>query len=90
AYAHEHFAAEERWMRELGYPSIEEHRAEHRRFLDVLEARWRGGPQYHVKSLPLASWLVRWLEEHVQRTDGAAARFAAAAATATGAAGASA
>ncbi len=32
AYAVEHFAAEERYMREIGYPGLDGHRAVHRAF----------------------------------------------------------
>jgi hemerythrin len=36
-YVVDHFAAEERTMQQAGYPKLEGHRAEHRRFVKELE-----------------------------------------------------
>jgi len=36
-YATKHFAAEEQWMHEHSYPALDEHRAEHDRFLDRVD-----------------------------------------------------
>jgi hemerythrin len=80
-YARTHFADEEAWLRSVGYPDLEAHRAEHERFLRDLAVHAGGG------ALAIATWLVRWLHGHVVQSDGDAARFALARRTADGARG---
>jgi hemerythrin len=70
-HAGAHFGAEEAWMEGAGYPDLEAHRAEHRRFLADLAARADGGGG---TPLEVAAWLVRWLHDHLVQADGAAAR----------------
>jgi hemerythrin len=75
-HARAHFGAEEDWMRQASYPDLEAHRAEHQRFLSDLEKLSTGDGAAGAAPLEVASWLVRWLHDHVVRADGAAARFA--------------
>jgi len=74
-HARTHFDAEEDWMGEAGYLDLEAHRAEHQRFLSDLEKLSPGDGAAGAAPLEVASWLVRWLHDHVVRADGAAARF---------------
>jgi len=74
-YAARHFGAEEAWMGEAGYPDLGAHCAEHRRFLSDLERLSAREGVAGAAPLEVASWLVRWLHDHVTRADGAAARF---------------
>lgn len=74
AYAEAHFGVEEGWMREGLYPGLAAHEAEHRRFLAELDGL-AGSEGQARPPLEVASWLVRWLHDHVLLADGAAARF---------------
>jgi hemerythrin len=73
-----HFEREEAMMRASSYPEYEEHRAEHERVLEELDAEER-----HFKDTDdaerLRTWLAKvpaWFEEHVATMDRATARFA--------------
>jgi hemerythrin-like metal-binding protein len=78
AYAREHFAAEEALMREVGYPDLERHAAEHRAFareierLDLAHAR-DGSSAALVLRLDLD--VGGWLRDHIYASDVALARF---------------
>jgi hemerythrin len=70
-YATYHFAAEEFWMQQFGYPRLEEHAREHEEFcIRVVEQEllFDAG---HSDVLPgLIVFLSAWLVEHIQRSDG--------------------
>jgi hemerythrin len=77
-YAITHFGTEEERMREADYPEYAAHKAEHDRFVRELlrmsdEHERRGGPG--LQPLRVASFVTRWLEEHVSGTDATLARF---------------
>lgn len=77
-YAVMHFGEEESWMRESGYPAYREHKAQHDKFLRDLEALTveharRGRPG--LEPMRVASWLGRWLMEHVSSSDVRLAQF---------------
>ena len=77
-YAITHFGTEEERMREAEYPEYPAHKAEHDRFIRELlrmsdEHERRGGPG--LQPLRVATFVTRWLEEHVSGTDTALARF---------------
>jgi hemerythrin-like metal-binding protein len=77
-YAAEHFATEERIMRELGYPQLEPHRALHEAFSARLTERKEahGRERSPVALLvDLARWMEAWLSEHVLGADAELARF---------------
>lgn len=80
-YVVEHFAAEERYMHEIGYPGLEGHRAVHLAFREDLAAMLadyeRKGPTPLV-ALTLHNWLSDWLRRHVGGLDVEIGRFAAA------------
>jgi hemerythrin len=77
-YVVEHFAAEERFMHEIGYPGLEEHRVLHRAFRDdfavMLADYERKGPTPLV-ALTLHNWLSDWLRKHVGGVDVDIGRF---------------
>jgi hemerythrin len=81
AYAVEHFAAEERFMREVGYPDLEAHRAQHeafrRDFAEMVADYERKGATPLV-ALTIHNWLSDWLRRHVGGVDVEIGRFVAA------------
>jgi hemerythrin len=80
-YAVEHFAAEERFMREIGFPGLEGHRIAHEVFREefqaILDDYERKGATPLV-ALTLHNWLSDWLRRHVGGLDVEIGRFAAA------------
>jgi hemerythrin-like metal-binding protein len=77
-YAAEHFATEERIMRELGYPGLESHRALHEAFSAELAERKVAHARERspvVLLLDLARWMEAWLADHVLGADAEMARF---------------
>jgi len=71
-YVVSHFAAEEQMMVEAGYPELEPHRGEHRRFVEEYarlfeDYRASGpGPVFVIK---FGNRETSWLCEHICRTD---------------------
>jgi hemerythrin len=77
-YAVFHFEAEERLMRELGYPGLEEHVQAHRTFREeyarmVLDFH-RTGPTA-LLALTVHNWLSDWLRSHIAGLDQELGRF---------------
>jgi hemerythrin len=71
-YAVEHFAAEERLMREVEYPRYPSHALEHaefRRRLATLLPHWESEGDSISLLMALSGFLVRWLREHVATSD---------------------
>jgi hemerythrin len=71
-YAGSHFACEERWMAESGYPGLAAHRAAHREFSDRLLAlvrdyRREGATAELAEALH--AWLASWLCQHIGDAD---------------------
>lgn len=79
-YAVEHFAAEERLMRQAGYPALEPHRREHvdfvQAFQDLCRTYLAQGPRPEVL-VRLHVWIGSWLRRHVGQTDQALGRYLA-------------
>jgi len=79
-YVVEHFAAEERLMREAAYPALEPHRREHVDFVQVFQELCRSylsegaTPPVVIR---VNVWLCSWLRRHVGETDQALGRFLA-------------
>jgi hemerythrin len=77
SYAVSHFGEEEGWMREFSYPEYGSHKTLHDRFLRDLEAltveHGDGGPG--LEPMRVATWLGRWLIDHVSASDTKLARF---------------
>jgi hemerythrin len=80
SYVVEHFGAEERLMRETGYPDYAVHKAAHDRFVAeygelrrVYDAGGGGAPL----AIRLQNWAGDWLKAHIAGTDQALARHLA-------------
>jgi len=80
-YAVQHFEAEERLMRELGYPGLADHAAAHEtfcaEFLNITKDVQRTGPTA-LAALTVHNWLSDWLRKHVGGIDRELGRFVAA------------
>lgn len=70
-YTKTHFANEERYMTQHGYPDLPAHKAEHdalaKQVLDV-QAKYRAGASA-VLSMEVMTFLKGWLVKHIQGTD---------------------
>ena len=75
-HAEDHFAHEEKFMRDMGYPGAEEHAGEHRRMAESLA---RFGAALDSGDPPGASdlnaLLSNWLMEHILKKDKEFAAF---------------
>ena len=78
-YVVEHFSAEERYMREIGYPGLEGHRVAHDAFrqdlAEMVHDFERKGPTPLV-ALTMHNWLSDWLRRHTGGIDQEIGRFA--------------
>ena len=77
-YAQEHFALEERFMRALGYPAVDEHAELHAAFADTLARRKEEFAEHRSESallVDLLCWMDEWLQDHVRDADAAMAGF---------------
>lgn len=80
-YALEHFADEERLMVEAGYPDLDAHREEHRRFsewTEVLKKRLALGGDHRSILEEVHLELSEWLVGHIRTSDREMARHLAA------------
>lgn len=71
-YALDHFAAEERVMREIGYPQLAQHMQEHallKRQLASLVPQWSSEGASPAVLMALRGFLEHWLAEHVTTSD---------------------
>jgi hemerythrin len=80
-YVVHHFEAEERLMREVGFPGLEGHAALHRAFradfAGMLRDYRRTGPTALV-ALTVHNWLSDWLRNHIGGVDVELGKFVAA------------
>jgi hemerythrin len=80
-YVVQHFAAEERLMKEAGYPGLEAHAAAHKAFrtdfAGMVKDFRRTGPTALV-ALTIHNWLSDWLRMHIGGVDQEFGRFVAA------------
>ena len=78
AYTLEHFAAEERFMREVGFPRLAEHVHEHREFMrrfSTLVSQWSSEGASPALLAALRGFLDLWLSQHVGKSDQRIAAF---------------
>ena len=69
-YAIYHFETEERYMVSFDYPGLEGHSAEHDRFVEEVSGFQRSHEQGKpLISVPVMSFLVKWITDHVKGTD---------------------
>jgi len=69
-YAQRHFAAEEALMRQIGFPQLTSHQAEHKALTDKvgrMTADLDAGKK--VAAVHLATFLKDWLVQHIQQED---------------------
>lgn len=70
AYAQDHFTLEERLMKRHGFQGLDEHRAQHRAFVDkVSDLQRRLDDGKLVLSFEVTSFLKAWLVGHIQKSD---------------------
>ena len=77
-YAQEHFEAEERLMREAGYPRLASHALEHaefRRRLATLLPHWESEGDSSSLLMAVSGFLMRWLREHIASSDRAIGEY---------------
>jgi hemerythrin len=71
-YVREHFDAEERLMRDSGYPRLASHALEHaefRRRLATLIPHWQAEGDSIALLMAVSGFLVNWLREHIAGSD---------------------
>jgi hemerythrin len=77
-YAQSHFATEEQYMTQYGYPSLETHRLQHRTFVREFST-WMAEFQAKGASVTLAldvhHRVTDWLVNHITRTDKLLGKF---------------
>jgi hemerythrin len=77
----EHFEAEERLMRELGYPGLDAHAEAHRAFrseFGVMVREFRRSGPTALEALTIHNWLSDWLRLHLGGVDRELGDFVAA------------
>ncbi len=74
-YATYHFAAEERLMKESGYPAHEAHDQQHRQFATRVTEMHRDYLAGKPVFLEVLSFLKGWLESHIVKSDRDLATF---------------
>lgn len=80
AHTRDHFANEERLMREVGFPPYMMHLGEHTRFLHEFQyivLQWRSDRDIERLHEYLSSTLPMWLENHIATMDTITAQFIA-------------
>ena len=73
-YVVKHFAAEERWMVESGFPELDSHKAEHDAFMqDYLRfsVELEGMGPTALVALRVNNWIAEWLRRHIMVRDAA-------------------
>ncbi len=75
-YTLEHFQTEEHFMREMGYPALETHRAEHARLVDKVQLLQSRLAEGKTVTMDVAIFLADWLKHHIHGADMAYVRFA--------------
>jgi len=70
-YAMVHFDAEERYMRAMGYPALESHVGEHRRFVEQVAEFNLAAAEGRGSARDVLRFVTDWLIDHIQYSDGA-------------------
>ncbi len=74
-YTQEHFQTEERFMREMDYPRLAEHRGEHARLMEQVRDLQMEFEDGKPVTMDVAIFLADWLREHIRGFDLAYVRF---------------
>jgi hemerythrin-like metal-binding protein len=68
-YTSEHFQAEEKCMREMGYPDLDTHVALHAALMDKAHAMQASHAQGHPTTMEVTIFLADWLKHHINAVD---------------------
>lgn len=75
-YTKTHFDYEEQFMRQIGYPQLEEHQQVHRDLLGKVKGIYdKIAAGEHYSSVTLAGFLKEWLTKHIMGVDQKYAAF---------------
>ncbi len=74
-YTVKHFAYEEELFDKYNYPDTENHKRKHQYIIDEIEAMQKKDPNKSIVSLELVTFLRKWLQKHILRTDKAYSAF---------------
>ncbi len=71
-----HFTEEEKFMNQVGFPNLENHKAEHRKFIEEVSAFKSDMKEGKIGiSYNLLKFLEDWLIAHIQNSDAEYCRF---------------
>ncbi|OIQ74184.1 bacteriohemerythrin [mine drainage metagenome] len=73
-----HFELEQALMRQLNYPDVQHHQAQHQDLLERLEDRSMDVGKGHMNKKAIVAVMNDWADQHVTTADAALARFLAA------------
>jgi hemerythrin len=69
-YTAYHFATEEKYMKQFGYPGFDEHKAQHDAFVEkVMDYSERLKDGRFVISLEITNFIKEWITKHIMGTD---------------------
>lgn len=77
AYTVDHFATEEGYMEQFGYPDFENHKAVHQKFIGKVleyEAALKGGSS-SAANMKIMNFLISWVGQHILNHDKAFGPF---------------
>lgn len=75
-YTVEHFQTEERFMRAMGYPDLEQHRIEHGRLVSKLQMLQVKQGKGYLVTAEVATFVADWLAHHIHEADMGYVQFA--------------
>lgn len=79
-YAVEHFQTEERHMKDMGYPKLTSHMAEHAQLVEKAKALQAKMAEGRPVTVEVTTFLADWLKHHINEVDMGYVEFAKAAA----------
>ncbi len=68
-YTIEHFQTEERFMRAMGYPDLDEHRMDHVRLVSKLQMLQVKHGNGYLVTAEVATFVAEWLTHHIHEED---------------------
>lgn len=71
SYTNEHFDSEEKYMRSIHYPKLEEHKIQHKKMIDYISKIDIGSIHLtqHKTLESLVDFLSNWIGNHIMETD---------------------
>jgi hemerythrin len=77
AYTREHFASEERFLQSINYPSLNQHKELHRKFVQTVQDKYNEFKQGKAGMAKIVlDLLYNWLIKHIQTVDAEYGKFA--------------